>query len=1141
MASVSLGDLMNPLKKIEEYTQKTEESMSVVVQVATTGLSIQAEILNELRLQSMYFMNLLDQNAAIGNALNMESGGVAKSPAGISLKDLGLGTKDMAKALLLFSLVPKKTVNKFLDFMEQLGENLDKFDEKKSKAGTDALMAIGDGIWNFVKKLALSALLIIPTILFIPVILLTVGLFAAAFALLGRFKKPIDEGTDTLRDMGWGLVLFGAGLLVFTLASLVILKNPATLLVMVGTIILIGGAIALLGMFGKVVDEGSETLAFMGLGLIVFGLGIGLYALVAKMITFESMLLMAGTLIAVGGAIALVGAFEMGLLTGIPGVVTAGSIAIAVMGIALIAFSVGILLFNLVTKNMTIDDGLKMAGVLVGVGLAFAVVGLVSPAIYLAAPALILAGIALISLSVGLLLFNLAVKQLDIEKDGAKMVGVLMGIGLAFAAVGLVSIGIYLAAPALILAGVALSLLGVGLMLFSVGYKVADKAGLWDDTGDTGIFGGKILKFEAVLDSIAAGLSINPLTVIGILLGAPALLLGGIALTVLSLGLVLFGKAYKSAEKNGLFDDTGETGFFGGKILKFEATLDSIAAGLSINPLTVAGMLLGAPALILGSVALLTMSAGIKAFGNMYEEAGVQKLFEEHPTYIVESWFSADRPGSYFEFLMAGIANAFDIPALQVAKMYASAPALIMAGDAMILISKGIKGFHDIIKEVEGGDLSAITANITNVITTVSQAFGAIGGKKTGGLGSALGSFFGFGGDIPGAMGPDGKEMYSPDAVKRGIESVSGMGEILVSVAEGVLAFAKMEYKDLNGKVVKVDAKVQSEAIDNAGKVISVVATAFGEIGKKYPVTDEGWFTSGSSDVQKGVQAVNGMGTILVNVAAGVKAFADMSFKDANGEVVEIDPNDLKPGGKIITSIKDVLYATSRIFGFIGSSAEEGIISDAQGLGYDPDQIKAGVDAVSGIGGILSGVGAAVKAFAEADNPDTKPITDFIIDVVSAITNLGGFDVFIVENNSDLLAKVFDGIAEVAEKADPFSKVAKSMGELKDNINAMDLEKLTLTNDLMHNITLAGESDGTDAALEKISDVFARMEEFFGLNQEEETETPPEGGPPVAKGGGGNADLKGTLDRIAGTLSALQSTMEGLPDDIASIKLKVKQ
>lgn len=103
MASVSLGDLMNPLKKIEEYSQKTEESMSVVVQVATTGISIQAEILNELRLQSMYFMNLLDQNATISNAMNMSSGGVAKSPAGISLKDLGLGTKDMAKALLLFS------------------------------------------------------------------------------------------------------------------------------------------------------------------------------------------------------------------------------------------------------------------------------------------------------------------------------------------------------------------------------------------------------------------------------------------------------------------------------------------------------------------------------------------------------------------------------------------------------------------------------------------------------------------------------------------------------------------------------------------------------------------------------------------------------------------------------------------------------------------------------------------------------------------------------------------------------------------------------------------------------------------------------------------------------------------------------
>ena len=1141
MASVSLGDLMNPLKKIEEYTQKTEESMSVVVQVATTGISIQAEILNELRLQSMYFMNLLDQNAAIGNALNMESGGVAKSPAGISLKDLGLGTKDMAKALLLFSLVPKKTVNKFLDFMEQLGENLDKFDEKKSKAGTDALMAIGDGIWNFVKKVALSALLIIPTILFIPVILLTIGLFAAAFALLGRFEKTIDKGTDTLRDMGWGLVLFGAGLLIFTLASLVILKNPATLLVMVGTIILIGGAIALLGLFEQAIDKGSETLVFMGLGLLIFSVGIALYALVAKMITLGSMLLMAGTLIAVGGAIALVGAFEMGLLTGIPGVVTAGSIAIMVAGIALIAFSVGILLFNLVTKNMTLEDGLKMAAVLVGIGMAFAVVGVMSPMIYLAAPALILAGFALISLSVGLLLFNLAVKQLDLEKDGLKMVGVLMGIGLAFAAVGLVSIGIYLAAPALILAGVALTLLGVGLMLFSFGYKVADKAGLWEDSKEKGIFGGKILKFEQVLDSIAAGLSINPLTVIGILLGAPALLLGGIALTVLSLGLVLFGKAYNSAKKNKLFDDSGEKGFFGGPILNFEATLDSIAAGLSINPLTVAGMLLGAPALILGSVALLTMSAGIKAFGNMYGEAGVQKLFEEHPTYIVESWFSADRPGSYFEFLMAGIAAAFDIPALQVAKMYASAPALIKAGNAMILIAKGIKGFNDIIKEVEGGDLTAITKNITSVITTVSQAFGAIGGKKTGGLGSALGSFFGFGGDIPGAMGPDGKEMYSPDAVKRGIESVSGMGEILVSVAEGVLAFAKMEYKDLNGKVVKVDEKVQSAAIDNAGKVISVVATAFGEIGKLYPVTDEGWFTSGSSDVQKGVQAVNGMGSILVNVAEGVKAFADMTYKDADGNVVTIDDADLEPGGKIIKNIEKVLFAVAKVFGFIGASSDGGYFSDPSGTGYTAEQVKEGVDAVQGIGSILSGVGSAVKAFAEADNPSTKPISEFILDVVQTITELGFVEAAKLQGNADLLADVFDGIAEVAKETDPFAKVAKSMGELKDNINAMDLEKLTLTNDLMHNITLAGESDGTDAALEKISDVFTRLEEFFGLNQDDETETPPAGGPPVAKGGGGNADLKGTLDKIAGTLSALQSTMEGLPDDISSIKLKVQK
>jgi hypothetical protein len=1153
MAAVSLGDLMNPLKKIEEYTQSTKESMEVVVQVATTGLSIQQQILTELKTQTSHMTSLLDQNAKIAKALSVEGDGAATSKTGVSLKDLGLGTRDMAKGLMLFSLVPKKTVDKFFYFIDGLSERLDKFDDKKAEAGGKALAAIGDGLFSFATKLALSTVILIPSLLFAPVTLLTIGLFGTAFALLGVFEDPIKRGAETLYDMGAGLLAFSLGLGVFTLASLLILKNPETLLVMAGTIILIGGAVSLLGAFDKYIERGSVALLLMGIGLTAFSVGVGLFALVSKLITVENMLIMAGTLIAVGGAVALVGAFEMGLLTGIPGVITAGSIALVVAGVGLAAVSVGLLIFNMATKDMTLEDAGRMALVLGGIAVTFAAVGVASPLIYLAAPALILAGVALSLLGIGLMSYTAGWEKADKagmwKSTGEK--GFFGGDILVFestlnaVAAGLsinpiTSAGILLGAPALILGGTALSLLGLGLMAFTGGYKKADKAGMWADTGETGFFGGKILKFESVLDSIAAGLSINPLTAAGILLGAPGLILGGVALLSLSAGLYTFTKAFTNAEDAGLWKDTGETGFFGGKILKFESVLDSIAAGLSINPLTALGMVAGSGALITGSIALLTMSAGIKAFGKMYEDKGVQKLFEDKPGFIVEGWFS-DRTGSHFEFLMQGIASAFDLPVLQIANMYASAPALIMAGTALQDIAAGIRGFQKIIDDVEGGDLTKITDNIVSVVTTVSQAFGQIGGTRSGGLGSSLKRFFGFGGDIPGAV-VDGKQLYSPDAVKRGIESVSGMGEILVSVAQGVQAFASMEYKDLNGKVVKIDAKVQAEAIKNAKAVISVVATAFGELGRQYPVTDEGWFTEGKSDVQRGVMAVNGMGSILVNVADGIKAFADFTYKDADGNVIQIDPADLKPGGKIITSIKDVLYATSRVFGYIGSSAEEGYIADAKGLGYSPDQIKAGVDAVSGIGSILSGVGSAVKAFAEAGKPDTKPITEFITDVVSAVMGLGGFDQLMIKKNGEILSDIFESMVDVVEAKDPFKEMAKSMGELKDNINAMDAEKLELTNDLMHNITLAGESDGTEAALEKISGVFDRIEEFFGITKQD-TDITPTGAtgetPPQLGAGNTNDQLLGAIQQLNSSIKGLQSIMNNLPDDISNIKLKV--
>lgn len=1143
MAKVALGDLLNPLKKMEEFGEKTANQLEVVVQITANGLSIQQQILTELKVQTQALQAMMGSNASIGKALTESGGGGGgKGPNAGTLKDLGLGTIQMAKGLLLFALVPKKVVNKFLDFIVNLGEKLADMDTKKMEEGAKALKDMGNAVWGFSWKLVLAAILIIPALILSPLIIIAIGLYTLVFMVLGRYESQIDDGAWALQQMGWALIIFGIGLAIFALSALIILANPASLLVMVASVLLMGLAIAIIGLFDKQIRKGAVAMIFMGIGLAFFSVGIFLFALVAMMLTLESVLVMVGTLIGVGIAVAIVGALAAYLIP--------GAIAMIVMGIGLAAFAIGILLFRLVTMNMTLEDIAIMAGTIVAIGLAFLPVGLISPFIYLAAPALLIAGLALMSLAGGVLLFYAMWKKTKVLFEpspggetgffGGKLTNMevaLNSIAWAVAINPIAAAGIYLGAPALLLAGLALMSLAGGVVLFGKAYKSAEKNGLFDPTGETGWFGGEILVFEKVLDSIAAGLSINPFTVIGIMLGAPALLAGGIALMALSGGVVLFGKAYASAKANGLFNVSENND----DILVFEEVLDSIAAGISINPFTVMGIMLGAPALILGAGALLLLYPAIKLWGKLAGDANVQLLFAPHETYKITSFWGGTREASNFEFMMHGVAAAFDLPLLVTANMYATAPALIMAGVALQKIATGISMFEKIISKVKGGDLSAITENIVAVVTTVSQAFGQIGGDNSStSLGGKMAQMLGFGGDIPGAIGPDGTQMYSPDAVKRGIESVSGMGDILTSVAKGVLAFASMRFTNADGEEILLSGEVQAKAIQNAEAVISTVAVAFGNIGKTYPVKDDGWFSSGSSDVQMGIQAVSGMGDILTSVAAGVKAFADMTFKDADGNMVTIDPADLMPEGKIIKNIENVLGAVAGVFGTIGAMTADGYFTTGNSP-YSAEDVKTGVDAVKGIGGILSGVADAVKAFAENPGIDTEKIKSFLMGIVEAVADMAFEDPAAIETGAEYIGNIFDSLALTADFKDPLKEVAETIEKMKTSINAMNLEKLAATSELIHNLNVLGESGG-DTALEAVA------ESLQGI-----METMAEAAAPAAEEGGG-ADLDtGTestpdnpqaavlseLKKINGSIGGLQGVLNGLPDDIANIKLKV--
>jgi hypothetical protein len=113
MAAVTLKDLMDPLTKIQAATESTAQSIDQLTMAVTAsgqvGDGIQSAILAELQLQTELLRQqsrggggisaLFGGSGGGGNAGGLEAGGNA-------LRALGAGASDMAKALLLFMLVP---------------------------------------------------------------------------------------------------------------------------------------------------------------------------------------------------------------------------------------------------------------------------------------------------------------------------------------------------------------------------------------------------------------------------------------------------------------------------------------------------------------------------------------------------------------------------------------------------------------------------------------------------------------------------------------------------------------------------------------------------------------------------------------------------------------------------------------------------------------------------------------------------------------------------------------------------------------------------------------------------------------------------------------------------------------------------
>ena len=953
MAAVQLKDLMNPLTKIEQSTRQTVDKLDELIGVLTgtseatvepkktdnkklisvirgaahVSDSLQEAILQELAAQT-HLLNLIANNKKGGGLFGRKkkekkSEGGGLKAGGEALAALGAGTSEMAKALILFTFVPKKSIMKFQNFVVNIFQKLTEVDQKKVAAGAKNLQLMSDGIYSFSKSLALSAVLLIPGMIAIPFLIVAIGIMSGVMYLIGSKEKQISKGAKALDKMGDALKSFGIGVALFAVATLFIIIEPKILLGMVASLVLITGAVALIGLADKQVKKGAVALGMTGVALGVFAVGYGIFAAVTSLVPIESLIKQALILGGIGAVTALIG---LGFTQ-----VALGAIALALVGVGLAVFSVGYGIFAAATKDVTTDDVLVQAAVIGGIGGAFALIGIpvVALGVILGSVAMGIAGLSLIPLSLGLKTFQMLDWK---ENDSTSLASSLAAVRLAFtggeteggflsklggAFTGVLDSGVMIASAAAFgTAGLALISLSAGLSRFqAVGWKEEDS-----------IIMGTTLGTITAAFAQAGGEPSNPGGLFGQVFGTAfspnatergisSVMDAGEALTSIAKGLTAFQDLVKSeidfvvlsqdiekvvgfvssafaliggeekVESGGFFSS-----LFGIKSTKTEEGIRSVRdAGDALTG--IADGLISFKALVDSKIDFVALSKDI----------GTTVGFVSQAFSAIGGDGANVESGGFFSSLF-GVKSTATEEGIRSVKG---------AGEELKQIADGLlvfQGFVD--KEIDWNKLSDA---VTKSLGFVGDAFASIGGKKGGE--SSL-----FGGMIT----------WDQNQVDQGISAVKGAGEELKNIADGLLAFSQIEdpaavaltiktlLESLSGTfTIFYDKPEFSSRVDNFTGFITTMAK----------VADDGSLMKAADGFEAMAEAINSVDIDKAEAFRGLfEASAAMSERGRSQAAMEA----------LVESIADIKLALNEQGGGVAAGAFEGIKS-AFGLGDEKE------------------------------------------------------------------------------------------------------------------------------------------------------------------------------------------------------------
>lgn len=239
-------------------------------------------------------------------------------------------------------------------------------------------------------------------------ILITVAFVTLAifvFTLLGFLNKFIGDGNKSMLLIALTLVVLSLTVLLWAEIGQTVIDNWLQVLVVGSFVIVCIGILLLLGRMTRDMMKGAVALLVMAVGLVLLSSAAALMTDVGNLIldNWKAIFIMTAFIVLTVGIFAIIG------IPAVAAFVALGAAVLLLMGAALLVFSISALIMVGVAKLLEMEDVTKIMSLISGLGVAVASLGILMPLIVLGSIAMGILGAALIIFMVPVLMFCAAV------------------------------------------------------------------------------------------------------------------------------------------------------------------------------------------------------------------------------------------------------------------------------------------------------------------------------------------------------------------------------------------------------------------------------------------------------------------------------------------------------------------------------------------------------------------------------------------------------------------------------------------------------------------------------------------------------------------------------------------------------------